>query len=131
MEIYFVFFSLPEWNDHWAIDPITGVLSPTRPLIGYRLHTSTGTDDSNSSSSNSSPASRETLRVRAKNRWNSSPNAGSFANVNVHIRPVNRYAPQIRINRPPQVDYALIYVFQFTFTLSPEKYVVYVCIIGR
>lgn len=87
--------SLAEWSDAWSIDPITGVLSPTRPLLSRRPH-----------------SDREVIRVRARNRWNPSTSSGSVTSVSISIRPVNRYAPQIRINRPPVVEirpYGVIY----------------------
>ncbi|XP_035710399.1 fat-like cadherin-related tumor suppressor homolog isoform X3 [Folsomia candida] len=92
-----IYYSLSEWSNSWSIDPITGILSPTRPLLGR-----TGKGDRD----------RETIHIRAKNRWNMTPTSGSIAAVNIHIRPVNRYAPQIRVNRPPQVEvrpYGVIY----------------------
>jgi len=83
----FLLFSLSTWNDFWSIDPITGVLSPVRPLIKRALG-----------------ANKEVIHIQAKNRWSPNPASGSTADVSIHIRPVNRYPPQILINRPPQVS---------------------------
>ncbi|CAG7823399.1 unnamed protein product [Allacma fusca] len=90
-----IYYSLSEWNNYWSIDPITGVLSPIRPL-----------------DIRSTEGGRQQIRVRARNRWNPAASSGSVATVNISIRPVNRYAPQIHITRPPQVEvrpYGVIY----------------------
>ena len=87
--LFFLFIhSIPRWNNYWSIDPVTGVLSPVRPL------------DTRSSAGGS-----QQIQVAARNRWSADKSAGSVANVNIRVRPGNRYAPHIHITHAVEVRF--------------------------